>query len=74
MDTLDVPSCAALLHCSEAHLRRLACKGSLPAAKVGRDWVFIHEDVMNWLRERSRPRPVKVVRTRGRPRQIVYGV
>lgn len=43
--TLDTPSCAALLGCSEAHLKRLARLGELPAAKVVRSWVFTKEDV-----------------------------
>lgn len=67
---LDIPTCAAMLHCSEQRLRALARSETIPAAKVGRDWVFIEEDVVEWLRKRSQPRSV-VVRKIGRPRRVL---
>lgn len=62
---LDAPACAALLRCSTAHLQRLARSGGVPACKIGTGWVFIEEDIVTWLRERSKIKPVA---KRGRPR------
>jgi len=69
MSTLDADACAALLHCSKAHLHRLARGGELPATKVGKGWVFIHEDILAWLRTRSTPRPCPAPGRPGRPRK-----
>lgn len=32
---LDTPTCAAMLRCSESHLKKLARQGIVPATKVG---------------------------------------
>lgn len=66
---LDAPACAALLRCSVSHLNKLARQGILPASKVGRGWVFVEEDVLDWLRARSAQAitPKKL----GRPRKRV---
>lgn len=66
---LDCPTTAALLRCSKEHLQRLARKGEIPAAKVGKDWVFVEEDVVAWVRMKY---PVKIETSpakRGRPRR-----
>ena len=66
---LDAPACAALLRCSVTHLHRLAREGRVPAAKVGRGWVFVEADIIDWVRERVKPMPVK--RPVGRPRKRI---
>lgn len=53
--TLDSASAATLLNCSVAHLHRLARAGTLPGCKVGRGWVFIEQDLLDWLRKRGEP-------------------
>ncbi len=50
---LDAPTCAALLRCSVSHLHRLAREGIVPGTKVGRGWVFIESDIVEWLRVKS---------------------
>lgn len=69
--TLDAPTCAALLRCSQSHLHRLAREGIVPATKVGRGWVFIENDIIEWVRERSAPKRIAPPKTIGRPRMRV---
>lgn len=69
MTTLDSELAAQLLNCSTAHLHRLARAGTIPGAKVGRGWVFIEQDLLDWLRLRMKPKPAP--RPAGRPRQRV---
>jgi excisionase family DNA binding protein len=40
MDTLDAREAAALLHLNIKRVQRLARDGRLPAARVGRKWLF----------------------------------
>ena len=65
MSTLSVEQTASLLHCSEEHVRRLARNKTLPGIKVGRDWIFLEENLLDWLREKSAPAK------RGRPRREI---
>lgn len=65
--TLDSSNAAALLNCSTAHLHRLARAGRVPAAKVGKGWVFIEHDLLDWLRQQAQPKPAP--RPVGRPRK-----
>jgi len=50
MTTLDLESAAALLICHPETVRQMADAGELPAAKVGRAWVFVEVDLIAWLR------------------------
>lgn len=68
---LDADGCAALLHCSVAHLHRLARNGEIPAAKVGRGWLFVEDDIIEWLRLRTAPKPIAPPKQRGRPRKRI---
>jgi len=68
---LDAPTCAALLHCSVSHLLRLARDGIVPGTKVGRGWVFIEEDVVEWLRVKSLPVKIEPPKKVGRPRKRI---
>ncbi len=67
MTTIDSATCAELLNCSVAHLHRLARSGAIPGAKVGKGWVFVHDDILDWLRARARPKTA--TRPVGRPRK-----
>ena len=40
METLDVRQAAALLHLNVKQVQKLAREGKLPAARVGRKWLF----------------------------------
>lgn len=68
---LDAPTCAAMLHCSQTHLQRLARQGIVPATKVGRGWVFVHDDIVEWLRVKSKPVKIEAPRKAGRPRKRI---
>jgi excisionase family DNA binding protein len=50
MQTLDLEEAATFLKCSDDTVRELAASGQLPAAKVGRAWVFVDVDLVEWLR------------------------
>lgn len=51
-DTLDVHQAAAMLHADEETVLNLARCGELPGAKIGRSWVFLHSDILDFLRLR----------------------
>jgi excisionase family DNA binding protein len=48
-ETWDAPTTAAFLKCSRNHLLRLAQEGAIPAAKIGRCWIFSPSKVRAWL-------------------------
>lgn len=49
-ETLDLDQAAALLHMHKETVRQRAKAGELPGAKLGRRWVFLLEDLKNYLR------------------------
>lgn len=53
-DTLDASSAAAILHADVETVLTLARKGELPGAKIGKSWVFLRTDILDFLRERVR--------------------
>jgi excisionase family DNA binding protein len=48
--TLTLQEAAELLKMHPEELRRRARAGKVPAAKPGKQWVFIEEDLQNYLR------------------------
>ena len=50
MGTLDLQEAAALLKIHPQTLLQKARVGEIPAAKPGKCWVFIEEDLIAWLR------------------------
>lgn len=52
--TLDLDECAAVLKVHPETAAELAAKGELPGAKIGRAWVFVEDDVVDYLREQVR--------------------
>jgi excisionase family DNA binding protein len=52
MKTLNLVEAAALLKIHPNTLAALAAKGKAPAAKIGRAWAFIEEDLAMYIRER----------------------
>lgn len=50
--TLDADETAEYLKCSKAQVEKLAVSGILPGAKIGREWVFVGPDIIEWLRAR----------------------
>jgi excisionase family DNA binding protein len=51
MQTLDLDGAAGWLKCDPETVRAMAASGELPAAKVGRAWVFVDVDLVEWLRK-----------------------
>ena len=52
MNTLDIEEAARFLKCHPDTVREYAASGDLPAAKVGRAWVFVDVDLVDWLRSK----------------------
>jgi excisionase family DNA binding protein len=50
MKTLDLDQAAQLLHLHPDTVQQRAKAGEIPAAKPGKCWVFIDEDLLDWLR------------------------
>ncbi len=49
--TLDLYETADFLKVSPATAQEMAATGELPGAKIGRAWVFLLDDLVDWLRE-----------------------
>ena len=47
MKTFDLDEAAQFLKMSAGGLRRLAASKKIPAAKPGRGWCFLEEDLVN---------------------------
>jgi hypothetical protein len=50
MNTLDLNEAADFLHMHPEEVRARAKRGIIPGAKAGRRWVFIDDDLANYLR------------------------
>jgi excisionase family DNA binding protein len=56
MKTLDLLEAAKLLKLHPQTVLKLAREGEIPAAKPGKCWVFIEEDLIDWIRSQyNRP-------------------
>jgi excisionase family DNA binding protein len=51
VNTLSLKQAAKLLNVHPNTVRSHAAKGVLPATKIGRDWRFIDDDLVAWLRQ-----------------------
>jgi hypothetical protein len=58
-NTLDLTQASAFLHVHEQTLLKLVRAGDVPAAKVGRAWVFIDVDLVAYIRGKYRPQVVQ---------------
>lgn len=52
MQTLTLKEAAAFLKMTPEGLRKKACREEIPAAKVGKYWLFIQEDLVVYMRSR----------------------
>src|SRR5437870_5811747 len=70
MRTLSAEQAAALLHLNVKRVQGLARAGKLPAARVGRKWLFPAEDLERLLQggEAAIPRPSLEISARNRLR------
>lgn len=53
MDTLSAEEAADLLHLNVKRVQALARSGKLPAARIGRKWLFARRELERMLSERS---------------------
>ncbi len=54
MRTLDISECAEFLKINQTTAAELASAGELPGAKIGRAWVFLLDDLVEYLRAKVR--------------------
>lgn len=52
--TFDIIECADFLKVEKQYALVLAAEGKLPGAKVGRAWVFLVDDLVEYLRQQVR--------------------
>jgi len=52
LKTFDLLEASAFLRMHPETLRRLAVAGEIPGAKPGKHWLFLDEDLVEWLRSR----------------------
>ncbi|MEM7704230.1 MAG: helix-turn-helix domain-containing protein [Pseudomonadota bacterium] len=53
--TIGTTEAARLLHCCAETVKRRARAGELPDRRVGRSWVFLRTDVLNYVRGYTGP-------------------
>lgn len=71
MSTVPLAQAAERLACSPEHLMRMARKGEVPGAKIGRTWVFLEEDLSALVRSRTPVHIELVPAKRGRRRNTL---
>ena len=52
MKTLNIEQAADFLGAHKETIRRLAVIGTIPAAKIGRSWRFIEQDLVMYIRNK----------------------
>ena len=55
MQTFSIEEAAAFLKVHPVTLTRMAARGEIPAAKPGKQWVFLDVDLADWLRAKYLP-------------------
>jgi len=50
MNTLDLHAAAALLRIHPVTLRTKARRGEIPGARIGKNWVFVEVDLIDYIR------------------------
>ena len=82
MKTYDVNEAADFLRVDRSTALDLANAGTLPGAKVGRAWVFMEDELINYLRDvtrkqtqerRAQAEALNVLRNANRERQPYLG-
>ena len=51
-ETMDLQTAATYLRAKAETISQLARKGELPGAQIGKGWIFLREDVLDFLRKR----------------------
>lgn len=53
-EVIDSEQCGKLLRCTPEHAEELARQGELPGFKIGRNWLFVRDDLLSYLAQRAR--------------------
>jgi len=53
-DTIDSNECANLLRCTPEQVEELARAGEIPGLKIGRSWLFVRADLLDYLAQKAR--------------------
>jgi excisionase family DNA binding protein len=53
-DTIDSKGASELLHVSVKHVQELARRGEIPAVWIAGQWVFVRDELLAYLIQRSR--------------------
>lgn len=53
-DTIDSNECATLLRCTPEQVEELARAGEIPGLKIGRSWLFVRADLLDYLAQKAR--------------------
>ncbi len=54
MKTFDIDECAEFLKVDSTTVSEMAGMGELPGARIGRGWVFLEEDLVEYVRTQVR--------------------
>ena len=54
MKTLDIDECAEFLKVKSTDVSEMVGTGELPGARIGRAWVFLEEDLVDYVRTQIR--------------------
>jgi hypothetical protein len=54
MKTLDINECAEFFKIDPTTATKMAARGEIPGAKIGRAWVFLQDDLVEYLRQQVR--------------------
>lgn len=52
MNTFNIEEASEFLGAHRETIRRMAASGELPAVKIGRDWVFLEQDFVMYIRNK----------------------
>ena len=59
MKTLNLEEAAEFLHVHPITLQQKAKSGTIPGTKIGRRWVFIDVDLLQYIRSQYQPRALQ---------------
>lgn len=51
-ETMDLPDVALMLGAKPETVAQLARRGEIPGTQIGRGWIFLRENILEYLRDR----------------------
>lgn len=69
-DTIGSDECAELLRCTPEQVEELARAGDIPGLKIGRGWLFVRHDLIDYLAEKAREEAQERRSKRQRPANV----